>query len=249
MSNRDFINKIAPASVQAMKDHKILASLTIAQAILESAWGQKSIGNNIFGIKANSTWKGKTKESLTSEFLNGKWVKVTAKFRDYDSVVDSIKDHTKLFTTLSRYANLIGETDYKRACYLVWKDGYATDPDYTAKLVNIIESNKLYQYDDDVKEGEGLNASQEAVRQKLMALGITDGKDPQANYYLWSLIANTLGFNKPETPSSTFAKEVAKAKELNISDGSRPWELATRQEVIAMQVRTYEAIEKLIKKG
>lgn len=179
-----FIDKVAPYAKKAQQDHGILASLTIAQAILESAWGKSSIGNNIFGIKANSSWKGKTQMAPTKEHLNGKWVTVNAKFRDYDSIEDSIKDHTSLFVRLSRYANLLGELDYERACYLVWKDGYATDPDYPAKLTSIIRQYKLYEFDKvAVKEKTAVATVQPQfadARLRMMKAGLTDGSSPKA---------------------------------------------------------------------
>lgn len=178
-----FIDKVAPHAKKAQQDHGILASLTIAQAILESAWGKSSIGNNIFGIKANSSWKGKTQLVDTKEYLNGKWVTVKAKFRDYDSIEDSIKDHTSLFTRLDRYANLRGELDFERACYLVWKDGYATDPDYPAKLTSIIRQYKLYEFDKvAVKEKESVATVSKQfapARLRMMKAGLTDGSNPR----------------------------------------------------------------------
>jgi flagellum-specific peptidoglycan hydrolase FlgJ len=189
-TQQSFIKKIAPHSVQAMREHGILASLTMAQAILESGWGKASIGNNIFGIKAGSGWNGKTQVVSTKEFLNGKWVNIQDKFRDYPSIVDSIKDHTSLFVRLSRYQPLRGEQDYKRACYLVWKCGYATDPEYPNKLIQIIEQYKLYEYDKDVKETITLTPDQEKLRQKAIKLRITDGKNPHREvnqFYAWQV--------------------------------------------------------------
>lgn len=178
-----FIDKVAPHAMTAQRDHGILSSLTIAQAILESGWGKSSIGNNIFGIKANTSWKGKTKVVSTREYINGQWITVQAKFRDYDSIEDSIKDHTSLFVRLPRYHNLLGETDYERACYLVYKDGYATDPDYPSKLTNIIKQYKLYEYDKlAIREETAVATVQEQfkdARDRLMAIGITNGADPR----------------------------------------------------------------------
>ncbi len=127
-----------------MKRTKILASLTIAQAILESGWGTSALArksNNLFGIKGNG------KNYKTFEYINGKRVDIVDSFKVYPDWETSVADHSNLFLRLSRYQNLIGERDYKTACEKVYEDGYATAPNYTETLINIIERYKLYQYD------------------------------------------------------------------------------------------------------
>lgn len=149
MTNNEFIEKIGSMAREDMKKTNILASLTIAQAILESNWGKSSLSvepnNNLFGIKGE--YNGKYVTLPTSEYLNGKWIKVNAKFRKYPSWRESIADHSALFNGLSRYANLRGCTDYKLACKYVREDGYATDPSYTNKLINLIETYNLNRFD------------------------------------------------------------------------------------------------------
>jgi len=181
----NFINKIAPHAVVAMKDHGILASLTIAQAILESSWGKASIGNNIFGIKASPNWKGKTKTVNTHEYINGKKVAVDAEFRDYDSIEDSIKDHTRLFVRLDRYKAIIGEKDYKLATVFVQRAGYATDPNYSEKLVSLIQMYKLNRFDSVTHNTKVATSTVSPAfaesRKNLMKFGITDGSNPKGN--------------------------------------------------------------------
>lgn len=149
MTNAEFVEKIGTLASEDMKKTGILASLTIAQAILESAWGTSALAQapnyNLFGIKGN--YNGNYCEFNTSEYLNGKWVTVKAQFRKYPSWAESLADHSALFNTYDRYANLRGCTDYKLACRYVREDGYATDPSYTSKLINIIESNNLTRFD------------------------------------------------------------------------------------------------------
>jgi flagellum-specific peptidoglycan hydrolase FlgJ len=141
-----------------MKSTKILASLTIAQAILESNWGKSqlsTIGNALFGIKATSVWIGRVYNSNTKECYDGVNMQtVNANFRAYDSWEESIADHSTLLTQASRYKKVVGETDYKLACQYIKEAGYATDPDYTGKLIGIIETNKLYEYDKEVEKVE-----------------------------------------------------------------------------------------------
>lgn len=149
MTNNEFIEKIGSMAREDMKQTNILASLTIAQAILESNWGKSSLSvepnNNLFGIKGE--YNGKYVTLPTKEFENGKWVTINAKFRKYPSWRESIRDHSDLFNRLSRYANLRGCTDYKLACKYVREDGYATDPSYTDKLINLIEKYNLNRFD------------------------------------------------------------------------------------------------------
>jgi len=139
-----FLAKIIPLAIADMKKTKILASLTIAQAILESAWGLSGLtlrSNNLFGIK------GKGVNSPTFEYINGKKINCTCEFKAYPDWETSIADHSGLFSRLSRYKNLIGCTDYKQACKNVQADGYATAPNYADSLIKLIEQYKLYQYD------------------------------------------------------------------------------------------------------
>lgn len=143
---KQFIQRITNGAIQSYNKYDILPSLTMAQALLESNWGKQSIGNNIFGIKADKNWTGKRVKKQTREFINGKWQIVNAYFRDYDSVEDGIEDHG-LFLTKKRYDKVRKTKEYKVACFEIWKAGYATDPQYPQKLVSIIEKYKFYEID------------------------------------------------------------------------------------------------------
>jgi lysozyme len=142
----DFISKVAPGAQAAQRKYGALASVTIAQAILESGWGQHSISNNLFGIKANGT-TGKTVTVNTKEFVNGEYVNIQAAFRAYDSFADSVEDHGKFLAGNARYKNLLGCKDYGKVCGLLQQDGYATEPDYAEQLIGIIRQYRLNQYD------------------------------------------------------------------------------------------------------
>lgn len=144
-----FIETIGKAAQKDMQESGILASLTTAQAILESSWGASKLSTAakaLFGIKATN-WTGKVYNAKTWEVYNGKTQSIIAGFRAYDSWSDSIKDHSKLLTSAPRYHKLIGEKDYHLACRYIKDAGYATDPDYTTKLVSLISNYKLYTYD------------------------------------------------------------------------------------------------------
>lgn len=148
MLPNQFITAVSPGAQTGQKQHGILASLSIAQAILESGWGVHTYGaNNLFGIKANG-WTGKTVTIRTAEEdAKGNRYYINAAFRAYDSWADSIADHAAFLRSNNRYANLIGNTNYKAVCALIQADGYATEHDYATQLIALIENYKLNQYD------------------------------------------------------------------------------------------------------
>lgn len=149
---KNFIKKVGALASADMKKSGVLASLTVAQAILESAWGKSelaTIGKALFGIKATKTWKGKVYCKDTKECYDGvNLVDVkNAAFRAYDSWEESVEDHSAFLKANKRYKEVIGETDYKKACEAIKAAGYATDPDYVEKLVKLIEDYELTEFD------------------------------------------------------------------------------------------------------
>lgn len=155
MTQQDFINTVGEMARSDMKVSGILASLTCAQAILESGWGTSELAvnaNALFGIKVNS-WQGKTYQKKTQEYVNGQYVTVVADFRAYENWEQSIKDHSEYLTTRKladgslRYVKVINEKDYVKACQEIQKAGYATDPNYSKKLINLIVQYKLGRFD------------------------------------------------------------------------------------------------------
>ena len=154
MTQQEFIAKIAPAAVADMRKTRVPASLTIAQAILESNWVKSGLtqqGYNLFGIKGSGP--AGSVSMPTTEYVSGKPVKVNANFRKYNSWAESIADHSALILKgtkdkPTRYHGVLG-ADYKTACTAIWKGGYATDPAYPQKLIGLIEQYGLAQYDVD----------------------------------------------------------------------------------------------------
>ena len=147
-TDKQFLDIIKPYVITDMKNTGILASLTAAQAFIESNKGNSGLttkANNLFGIKG--TYNGAYVTMNTKEYVNGAYITVSAKFRKYPSWAESIADHSALFNRLSRYKNLRGETDYKKACVNVQKDGYATSPSYTTTLLSVIEKYSLFTWD------------------------------------------------------------------------------------------------------
>lgn len=145
-----FIAKVVPLAQADSKRSNILASLTIAQAILESNNGNSRLateGKSLFGIKATATWRGKVWTGYTLEYYDANSTVIVAGFRAYDSWEQSIIDHSDFLNNNARYAKVIGEKNYKKACQYIYEAGYATDPNYAQKLISLIEDNHLTQYD------------------------------------------------------------------------------------------------------
>lgn len=150
---KDFIKLIGPIAQKVDRDYKLLPSITIAQACLESDYGRSDLArkyHNLFGVKSadeNTSVKLKTKE-----FVNNKWIEIVASFQIYDSYESSIAAHARLFqvgTTWNpnQYAHVNAATDYKSQAKALVTDGYATDPDYSTKLISLIQEFSLDQYD------------------------------------------------------------------------------------------------------
>ncbi len=148
---KKFIERVGALAAADMQKSGVLASLTIAQAILESGWGKSGLtvkGNALFGIKAGTSWTGAVYSGKTQECYDGvTFTTVTGLFRAYGSWAESVADHSDLLSCNARYKAVIGERDYKAACRAIAAAGYATDPKYADKLVQIIEAYALTAYD------------------------------------------------------------------------------------------------------
>ncbi|ART49463.1 flagellar assembly peptidoglycan hydrolase FlgJ [Acidovorax carolinensis] len=145
-----FVQSLSATAERVAQDSGIPASFMLGQAGHETGWGKSEIKNadgstsfNLFGIKAGKGWTGKVAEITTTEFINGKAQKVTAKFRAYDSYEDSFRDYARLITDSPRYekAQATARTGSAVAFAAeLQKAGYATDPDYARKLSGAINS-------------------------------------------------------------------------------------------------------------
>ncbi|EAF3980601.1 GW domain-containing glycosaminoglycan-binding protein [Listeria monocytogenes] len=153
LSQQQFIQSIANDAQDLQKEEKILTSVTLAQAILESNWGKSGLStsaNNLFGIKGS--YEGSSVSMGTQEFSSGKAYHTQADFRKYPDKKASLVDHAQLFVNgvsgnANLYSAVIGETNYKEAAYAIQEAGYATDPAYAEKLISTIENYNLDQYD------------------------------------------------------------------------------------------------------
>lgn len=155
-SQQQFINQIAPHAQSVANANDLYASVMMAQAILESAWGQSTLAQapnyNLFGIKGS--YNGQTVYMNTLEFLNGQWVTKNEPFRRYPSFAESFMDNARTLRTVSFQSGVYyyagawksNTTSYRDAT--AWLTGrYATDPNYATSLNRIIETYGLTQYD------------------------------------------------------------------------------------------------------
>ena len=159
------IAKVGALFTADQKKSGILASISMAQFILESGYGKSELAqgaNNCFGMKKSlsgntwggSTWDGSSVYTKKTQEQNadGSYVTITADFRRYSCVEDSIADHSAYLLGAKngsklRYEGLKGCTDYKKAAQIIKNGGYATSLTYVDKLCSIIERWKLTQYD------------------------------------------------------------------------------------------------------
>lgn len=153
MNKSEFIPTIAPLVVAEnnKRGKPLYPSVVIAQAICESGWGQSKImmkANAIFGIKATSSWKGKVYNANTQECYDGStYTNITACFRAYNSLAESISDYFDLITKAERYRKACVSNSPLECITAIKNGGYATSPTYINTIMSIINSNNLIQYD------------------------------------------------------------------------------------------------------
>ena len=151
-TKKEFIARIAPLAQNEEKKYRIKASIIIAQAALESNWGQSQLAskyNNLFGVKGDAN-NGTL--LATKEYVIGQWITVEDYFVVYPSWKASVEAHSKLFVEgtgwdANHYRAVLEATNYKQAAQALQEKGYATDPDYATKLINLIEEYQLDSYD------------------------------------------------------------------------------------------------------
>jgi flagellar protein FlgJ len=140
-----FVSRLLPAAQRASEASGVPAQLIMAQAALESGWGKREIRRedgsssfNVFGIKADRSWKGPVAETTTTEYVNGEPQKTRAAFRAYGSYDEAFADYAKFLASNPRYAGVLGARDPAEAAHGLQRAGYATDPEYGGKLVRIM---------------------------------------------------------------------------------------------------------------
>ncbi|HEI8547722.1 TPA: glycoside hydrolase family 73 protein [Enterococcus faecium] len=152
-SHQQFIERLVPHAQELQDGYGVLPSIILGQAILESNWGKSTLAskyNNLFGIKAYGDQKKVSLE--TKEFVNEEWITIQGDFKVYDSWEQSMDDHTQLFVqgvdwNPALYEKVITATNYQKAAQALQDAGYATDPGYAQKIIQVIETYQLNQYD------------------------------------------------------------------------------------------------------
>ena len=148
-----FVSQHTQAAEAVARESGIPASYMIGQAGHETGWGKSEIRHrdgsnsfNLFGIKATSSWKGKVAEVVTTEYVNGVPRKQVAKFRAYDSYADSFRDYARLIGNSPRYDKAMDQIGSVHGFATgLQKAGYATDPQYAAKLSRAINTTLQLQ--------------------------------------------------------------------------------------------------------
>lgn len=188
----EYVENYSSYAIQNMRMYRVPASITLAQGILESGSGNSELArksNNHFGIKCGSHWTGgKTYHDDDAK---------NECFRTYKSVLDSYNDHSKFLTTNNRYINLftLQIDDYKSWAKGLSKAGYATNPNYASRLINIIEDLKLYSFDEGIKHPKPLQeyaSSQGHNVLSLNNLNIVKAKNGDTYYKLAKRFGLTL---------------------------------------------------------
>lgn len=146
-----FIAAVAPAAQDSQRETHVPASVTIAQAILESEWGRSGLSKqaqNYFGIKAQSGPGPAGVINLpTWEVINGRNVTIDDAFKAYNNLYESVMDHGRFLADNPRYSAAFQTTDPTQFAEKMHEAGYATDPGYAGKVASLISTYHLAQYD------------------------------------------------------------------------------------------------------
>ncbi|MBP7184001.1 MAG: glucosaminidase domain-containing protein [Saprospiraceae bacterium] len=164
-----YIERYAALAIQEMNASTIPASITLAQALLESNFGQSElakVANNHFGIKCNSANRQTDSECFEAidDEMDSLGNKVASYFKIYDNATQSYKDHTNFLVSNPRYKQLFSyNLNYKDWANGLQRTGYATDSLYASKLIYIIKKNALYLYDNKQTKSEITSAQLEQL--------------------------------------------------------------------------------------
>ncbi len=147
MTPQAFLDMLVPAAQACQRASGIPASFTLAQAALESSWGARAPGCNLFGIKADSSWHGPVVVFSTHEVISGNRIAIDDQFRCYRTFGECLADRAAFFRKNPRYAKCFLETTGAGWARAVARAGYATDPHYAETLIQIMDGRALTRYD------------------------------------------------------------------------------------------------------
>lgn len=161
MITGEFIKKHRYAILEVTSGTRLFASVAMAQAILESGSGQSKLAtqyNNLYGIKAGEGWTGPKVMMDTLEYFTIGWPqKINDEFRQYPSPEASIRDWVKLLTKNENYDDVLKAKTPQQQVREIQAAGYATDPNYSDKLINLINEHQLENLDKDQKNMKSIN--------------------------------------------------------------------------------------------
>lgn len=183
-----YIDQYKDLAIEQMLRYRIPASITLAQGLFESAAGRSDLvrqGNNHFGIKCHTSWMGP--KQYHDDDARGEC------FRVYSDAKESYEDHSQFLARQSRYASLfnLSTSDYKGWARGLKQCGYATNPQYANKLIQIIELYKLHEYDK-AKRYDKFMAEHSGTDQPINAQGLLHPIHLfNDNYYLYAREGDT----------------------------------------------------------
>jgi flagellar protein FlgJ len=157
-SAEDFVRQLHPLAVQAARELGVEPKVILAQAALETGWGRSLIKNsngsnsfNLFNIKADKSWQGKQAQVPTLEFDQGIAKKVNAGFRSYASFQESFKDYVDFIKSNPRYGDALKKVgNAEQYMHELQRAGYATDPKYADKVMNIYQGSAMTEFEPDI---------------------------------------------------------------------------------------------------
>lgn len=228
MTRQQYIDKYKDIAIENMRNHKVPASITLAQGLLESGNGNSELSkksNNHFGIKCHSSWKGK--RTYHDDDKKGEC------FRVYKTVYDSYADHAD-FLHKTRYAKCfeLKITDYKGWANELKKAGYATNPKYPKLLIKIIEDYQLYKYDQ-IALGKKPKKQDEPKETNV------EVKEPNKTYDGNDEFGDVDYYAKPMVKLSK-----NKIKYIVASKGDTPESIAKKMEMGPWQIKIYNNVAK-----
>lgn len=143
---QQFVDRLGAAARSAAEATGVPHKLILAQAALESGWGRREIRGddgarsfNLFGIKADASWRGAVTQATTTEVIDGVSRRVRAAFRAYSSYEEAFADYANFIAGNPRYRAVRAQTDPARAAQALQRAGYATDPAYAGKLIRVMK--------------------------------------------------------------------------------------------------------------
>ncbi len=233
-TRQQYLEKYKTVAIQNMRKHKVPASITLAQGMLESGNGNSDLSkksNNHFGIKCHSSWTGK--RTYHDDDKKGEC------FRVYNSVFDSYADHAD-FLHKSRYAKCfeLKITDYKGWAHELKNAGYATNPKYPKMLIKIIEDHQLFKYDQEAL-GKGSKKDKTPKKKEVIAEAKPTPKGPNTKVNGNDKFEDVDFYGKPMVKVSKNS-----IKYIIASKGDTPESIAKKMEMGPWQITMYNNVKK-----